>query len=71
MLAVINKVPSSGYRQAESMSEVSRALPALPVFTLPFDKRVEEAAWDGLLSRRGSFAKSVRSMSDVVVRSLA
>lgn len=71
VLAVINKVSSDGYRRAEAVREVSRALPTLPVVTLPFDKRVEEAAWDGSLTKKGSFAKSVRSMSDVVVRSLS
>lgn len=71
MLLVVNMVPRKSFHRGEVVTEIDRALPGSLVFTLPMDNRVGEAAWDGRVRSAGLFRRGVRSMSDVVVRSLA
>jgi len=70
VLLVVNMVPRKRFHRSEVIAEIDRALPGSLVFTLPRDDRVSEAAWDGRIRTAGPFRRAVRSMSDVVVRSM-
>ena len=70
VLLVVNMVPRKSFHRGEVIAEINRVLPNATVFTLPFDNRVAEAAWDGQVRAAGPFRRAVRSMSDVVVESL-
>ena len=70
VLAVVNKTGRGSFRRAEILGEIARGAPDLPVVTVPFDHRLETATWDGVIHRRGRYGKALRSMSEVVVRSL-
>lgn len=70
ILGVVNRVDRSGYRRSELLAEIDRAVPGLPVVTLPFDARLGRAAWDGTLDSGSRHRRAVASMSEVVARSL-
>lgn len=70
LLAVVNKTGSGSFRRAEVVGEISRAFPDLPVVTIPYEDRVEHAAWDGTLFSRGKYGRAVDAMSEVIVRSV-
>lgn len=70
-LCVVNLNDRSGFRKSETISELNRAFPDVPVVALPFDPRLAEAAWDGTLAAGRSYRKAVRWVSDVVVGSLS
>ena len=72
VLAAVNMTrPRSGYEAAEVLGELGKALPSLPVITLPFDKKLAQSAWDGTAQSGSRYAVAVRSMAEVVVRSLS
>lgn len=66
LVIVVNKTPGSRYHNSEVRAEISSAYPDLPVVLMPFDRRVSEAMWEGSLTVRGRFARSVRRMSDLI-----
>lgn len=70
VLGVINGAGRAGFRTAEVSLEIERALPDLPVVTLPYDAKIAEAAWDGRVAAGRAYSKAVSGMSDVVARSL-
>lgn len=70
ILAVVNCLERGSFMRSEVVAELDRALPDLPLVTLPFDARLGRAAWDGTLDVGPKHRKAVASMSDVVVRSL-
>jgi len=70
LVAVANKTGRGGFRRSEVAGEIGRALPDVPVMTLPFDPSLEDAAWNGTLAGKGRFARSVQEMSSLVARSL-
>lgn len=70
VLAVVNKVGQGSFRRAETLDEIARAHPDLPVVTVPFDQRLATATWDGEIYDRGRYGRAVRSMSEVIVRSV-
>lgn len=70
VLVAVNKTGSGSFRRSEIINEVGRALPDLPVVTLPRETRLEQAAWDGMLIAKGRYGRAVKEMSKVVVRSL-
>lgn len=71
VLAVINMTPSNSYRRSESLAEMARTMPDLPVVSLPYDARLEDAAWNGTLACGRRYRRAIHSMSQVVVESLA
>lgn len=71
LLAVLNMVPRSRFERSEALAEVASSFPHVTVTLLPRDARVTAAAWEGQLVTRGPFIRSVRSMADVVARSVA
>lgn len=70
LLLVVNKMGRGSFRRSEILAEVGRRLPDIPAVTLPYDNRLEPAAWDGTLISRGRYEREVGEMSKVVVRSL-
>ena len=70
VLAVINKTGRGYFRRSEIVDEISRAIPGLPVLTVPFEERLDQAAWDGRLVDRGRYSRAIEAMSAVVVGSL-
>lgn len=70
ILAIVNMVGRSGFHRAETIAELEHTFPDLPVLTLPFDRRLVGAAWDGKLDSGKPYARAVGAMADVVVRSL-
>ena len=70
MVGVVNGL-RKGFHRSEILSELSRAHPELPVLTLPHDRGVTDAAWDGRRAARGRFAKSLEGMADLIDRALS
>lgn len=70
LLLVVNKTGRGSFRRSEILNEVGRALPDIPAVTLPYDNRLEPAAWDGTLLAKGRYGREVGEVSKVVVRSL-
>lgn len=62
-VAVLNRVPASGFRQAEAESEIARTFPDVGVFSLPEDPRVAEAAWSGGVVARGPFRRGIARLA--------
>ncbi|HEX6220927.1 MAG TPA: hypothetical protein VF115_07520 [Acidimicrobiia bacterium] len=71
VLAVVNRPGRGAFRESEALDEIGSALPDLPVVTLPFDKKLAAAAWDGVLYSGRAYKRAVGAMADVVVRTLA
>jgi MinD-like ATPase involved in chromosome partitioning or flagellar assembly len=69
-LVVVNGGPADAYKRSEVVGEIRRAAPDVAVVALPREPRIEQAAWDGELIRRGRFSKAVEDMAGVVVKSL-
>jgi hypothetical protein len=56
---VLNRAPRERFRRGELERELARTLGPFPVWFAPTDPRVEDAAWDGALVRRGPFVHAV------------
>lgn len=69
-LAVVNQVNRGAFQGSETLSEVERAVPGLAASILPFDRKLADANWDGRVSMSSAFRKSIRTMADVVIRSV-
>lgn len=67
LLIVVNMIDSSSFRRSETLAELEHALPDVPVMTLPHDRRLGGAAWDGTLVSGRRYRKAVDSMADVVI----
>lgn len=70
VLAVVNKTGKGSFRRSEIVAEIDRSLPGLPVITVPFEPALEQAAWDGTLVVKGRHRRAMKSISEVVIRSL-
>lgn len=71
VLAVVNKTGRGQYRRSEIIAEMGRAIPDLPVVTVPFEEKLEQAAWNGALYASGRYGRAFGTVSEVLVRSLA
>ncbi|MGH3649263.1 MAG: hypothetical protein ACRDU9_01030 [Acidimicrobiia bacterium] len=71
VLAVTNMIPRAGFRRTETINELGRTLPDVPVVAIPYDNRLSHASWDGTLAGGTAYRKAIRGMAEVVVRSLA
>jgi MinD-like ATPase involved in chromosome partitioning or flagellar assembly len=66
--ALVNRAPKNVFSQGELVEEVGRAFGVASVTVVPFDRRVERAAWDGVPVGRGPF---VRAMARVAAEVLS
>ena len=64
---VLNRAPRERFRRGELEAELVRTLGPVPVWFVPTDGRVDTAAWDGDLVRRGAFVSAVDVIADAVV----
>ena len=66
LVLVVNRVAGSGHRRDDIRSELSRSIPGAPLVLLPEDSRLERAAWDGVVTDRGTFHRSVRNLARLI-----
>lgn len=59
---VVNRIPASAFQRAEWREELERTFVPASLTFLPFDPRVEAAAWNGTLVERGRYHKEVRRL---------
>ncbi|HEX6678317.1 MAG TPA: hypothetical protein VF486_25280 [Actinomycetes bacterium] len=60
----LNRSPPGSFYRRELEREVYRSFIPTSLHVLPFDKRVEEAAWNGRLVPGGPFAKAVSHLAE-------
>lgn len=63
LVIAVNRMSRSAYQRGEVEAELGRALPGRPVYFLPEDKRVSEAAWSGRPVSGGPFRRSLRKLA--------
>ncbi len=66
LVVVVNRVSGSGHRRDDIRAELGRSLAGAPLILLPEDGRLERAAWDGVISDRGGFHRSVRNVARII-----
>jgi cellulose biosynthesis protein BcsQ len=64
---VVNRAPTSAFRRGEIRAEITSCVRSESLAFLPFDGRVEDAAWSGALVRRGAFVKALRGVAVGVI----
>lgn len=65
-LVALNAV-RAGYRRREAEVEIRRALPEVTVVTIPHDRRLVDASWNGTTESSRSFRRAMRSIAAVAV----
>lgn len=65
-VAVLNRMPRSGFRRAEAEAEITRVHPGMGVFCLAEDRAVAEAAWEGTVVGRGPFRRGVERLAEAL-----
>jgi MinD-like ATPase involved in chromosome partitioning or flagellar assembly len=60
----LNRSPSGAFHRRELEREVYRSFIPTSLHVIPFDKRVEEAAWNGRLVPGGPFARAVSHLAE-------
>jgi MinD-like ATPase involved in chromosome partitioning or flagellar assembly len=70
LLVVVNMIDASSFRRSETLTELDRSLPDIPMIALPHDRRLGDAAWNGTLVSGRRYRRAVESMADVVVGAL-
>lgn len=65
-LAVVNRMPRSGYRRSEVATEIAHALDGVDLVFVRDDPRVAEAAWAGSQVARGPFRRALRRLGGLV-----
>ncbi|HZD23659.1 MAG TPA: hypothetical protein VE569_09710, partial [Acidimicrobiia bacterium] len=68
---VVNRPGKGVFKKAETVSELVATFDYLPVVTLPFDRKLADAIWDGELTTGRTYERAVAAMADVIVRSLS
>lgn len=71
LLVVVNRVERSRFIEAEIRREIADSYPDLPVVTLPADRRLEAAAWEGDRLRSGRFMRAVGRMASLIAAEVA
>lgn len=66
LVVIVNKVPETRFHDSEVRSELFAAYPDLPNVVMPYDRRVTESMWDGTLTKRGRFARSIGRMTGLI-----
>lgn len=70
LVVVVNKTHGTRFHESEVRAEVSGAWPDLPLVVMPYDRRVPEAVWEGVVSDRGAFARATIRMTELIDRSV-
>lgn len=70
LVVVINKTPGGSYHSSEIRSEMATAYPRIPSVLVPYDRRVADSAWEGTVSERGRFARSLKRMTNLIEDSI-
>jgi MinD-like ATPase involved in chromosome partitioning or flagellar assembly len=65
VVAVANRV-AGGRREFETRAELTRLLDGMAIVTLPEDRGIERASWDGVTLTRGPFARAVGRMASLI-----
>jgi CO dehydrogenase nickel-insertion accessory protein CooC1 len=71
MHAVLNRVPANAFKRGELVDEIAGAYATASVSLVPYDRRVVDAAWDGVRVRRGPFVRAVHALATRVDGALA
>lgn len=66
LLAVANFAGRAGYHRSEVLAELTRALPDLPVATIPHDRKVVAAMWNGSAAYGSRLKRDVDAIADLV-----
>ena len=70
LVVVVNKTPGTRYHDTEVRAEMAAAYPGIPTVLMPYDRRVTDSMWQGSLTERGRFARSLRRMTDLIEKSV-
>lgn len=65
VVAVANRV-AGGRREFETRAELTRLLNGVAIVTLPEDRGLERASWDGVNLTRGPFARAMGRMASLI-----
>lgn len=60
---VVNRAPADAFRRGEIAEEIARTIPPASLSFVPTDRRVEAAAWEGSIMRRGPFVRAVAGVA--------
>lgn len=60
---VVNRAPADAFRRGELTEEIARTFPPASLSFVPTDRRIEAAAWEGSIVRRGPFARAVAGVA--------
>jgi MinD-like ATPase involved in chromosome partitioning or flagellar assembly len=60
---VLNRAPTDKYRQAELTAEVYRTVSPTSLTYIPHDRRVERAAWSGVVVGHGPFSAGIGALA--------
>jgi MinD-like ATPase involved in chromosome partitioning or flagellar assembly len=70
VVLVANKTFPRRYYESEIRRELQSSFPDVPLVVLPFDQRLSASIWEGELSPRGPFARSVGRMASLIIERL-
>lgn len=70
LVVVVNKTHGTRYHETEVRAEFAATWPDLPLVVMPYDRRVPEAMWEGVVSDRGAFARAASRMTELIDRSV-
>lgn len=65
---VMNRTPKDPHRRHELVTELAELFPDATIAAVPYDPKVAEAAWRGVVVERGMFAKQMRAIAEVLHR---
>jgi hypothetical protein len=63
---VVNRAPKNAFRRGEIVDEIVRSFGVASVTIVPYDRRVEAAAWDGVTVPRGPFRRAVAKLVEAL-----
>jgi hypothetical protein len=63
---VVNCAPADRFRRKEISSEIARTFMPASLLFVPFDRKVDAAAWEGAVVGRGTFTAAVATLADSV-----
>lgn len=63
---VVNCAPTDRFRRNEIATEIGRTFEPASLMFVPFDRKVDAAAWHGALVARGSFTASLAPLGELV-----
>jgi hypothetical protein len=63
---VVNCAPTDRFRRNEIATEIARTFEPTSLLFVPFDRKVDAAAWHGALVGRGPFTASLAPLGDLV-----